>query len=371
MPEAKFLEKVDRSHVVILSVFMLSFVAGFAVSGFEIDAFFSLMPSLKQFYGPIYGTLTGAERFTDSAHGVSQVFEDPEGPVERLLKENVTGWTSSRFSPPVKVSSNRFGLREDDFSLEPPQNTTRILVVGDSYVYGYGVNESDRFTDVLEKRLNTESDSDYQVINAAIPGWGPEDYYTFLNEKGIDFNPDVVVVGFVGNDWYSFEGHEGFMEEASDYVEENARNLSELEKDRLHTSKVGSISSNEYLDLKQKDRPGDYSYARNISIILDKNNITDKYYVLDHGRPFLNNWLDRWSEENNETVIYAPEEFRDDWESNFCLKYSPNRVSMSDPHPSPEGHRLLADRLFREIADEEKPFLPWKPQGVLQWVDPC
>lgn len=102
--------------------------------------------------------------------------------------------------PAVNVSYNAQGLREEPFDATPPPDTVRILFLGDSFTYGLGLNVSQRYTDIVERQLNTAFDQPVQVINAGMPGGGIRDYYQILYNRGVLYNPDIVVVGFYRHD---------------------------------------------------------------------------------------------------------------------------------------------------------------------------
>ena len=68
---------------------------------------------------------------------------------------------------------NRFGFRERDFELEKAANRYRIAIIGDSLTFGKGIAEQDRFSNLLEQRLNSENrrrDFSYEVLNFGRPG---------------------------------------------------------------------------------------------------------------------------------------------------------------------------------------------------------
>src|SRR5262245_60753707 len=53
----------------------------------------------------------------------------------------------------VPVSVNRLGLRDREVSVPKPAGTFRILGVGDSVTFGYGVRVEDTYLRILEDRL--------------------------------------------------------------------------------------------------------------------------------------------------------------------------------------------------------------------------
>lgn len=119
------------------------------------------------------------------------------------LKANVRTVTSSMEHPgeDVEVAINSLGLRGEEIALKKPQGIKRILILGDSYTYGVYVANDETYPAVLE-RLYKERDERIQVINAGYAdGWAPDEHYVWLINRGLAFEPDVIVYGFfIGND---------------------------------------------------------------------------------------------------------------------------------------------------------------------------
>lgn len=102
----------------------------------------------------------------------------------------------------VPVRINNLGMRGPDTTLSKPPGVFRILGVGDSITFGYGVAYQDTFLQVLERRLNSEAGgrTRYEVLNAGIPATGL-DYYTHLIESSApQLQPDLIVVCMALND---------------------------------------------------------------------------------------------------------------------------------------------------------------------------
>jgi hypothetical protein len=72
----------------------------------------------------------------------------------------------------VQVSINSYGLREDEISVPKPPHTFRLLAVGDSITFGYGVPVEETYVKVLEKRLNENAPVTirYEVLNGGTVG---------------------------------------------------------------------------------------------------------------------------------------------------------------------------------------------------------
>ena len=103
----------------------------------------------------------------------------------------------------TQVIINAHGYRDDDFALEKPEGTERILVLGDSFTFGWGVESDETYSQQLEKILaGNHPGRSIEVINAGFAsGPFPGTYYLYLREKGLELDPDLIVVGlFMGND---------------------------------------------------------------------------------------------------------------------------------------------------------------------------
>jgi hypothetical protein len=107
--------------------------------------------------------------------GWSPMYVSPER--ERFwIYDSLLGWahqpgqenlfTTKQFHTNVRI--NREGLRDREHSYERTNNTRRILVIGDSFAWGYGVEEDQRFSQLLETSLGVE------VINAGVSGYSTD-----------------------------------------------------------------------------------------------------------------------------------------------------------------------------------------------------
>ena len=114
--------------------------------------------------------------------------------------ENIPG-AHARFLG-VQVDINSFGLRDYEFAIPKPPGTVRILAVGDSVTFGYGVSMEDTYAKVLERLLNqtTHDGARYQVLNGAALGGSLSDYLHFLQLRAETIQPDIVLIGFCLND---------------------------------------------------------------------------------------------------------------------------------------------------------------------------
>jgi Lysophospholipase L1 and related esterases len=113
------------------------------------------------------------------------------------LAAGYTGWFAG-----VPVHINHLELRDTrEYDLAKGPRTFRILVLGDSVTFGHGSVYEHSYPYLLEQRLKEwNANVDWQVWNAAVPGYNTSQELAHLLEVGPVFKPDLVVVGFFEND---------------------------------------------------------------------------------------------------------------------------------------------------------------------------
>jgi lysophospholipase L1-like esterase len=97
-----------------------------------------------------------------------------------------------QFRTVVRINDN--GLRDRPHSYNRQNDIERIVVLGDSFAWGYGVEESERFSQLLEKSLDVE------VINAGVSGYSTDQELLWYKNEGIKYETDLVIVELAGND---------------------------------------------------------------------------------------------------------------------------------------------------------------------------
>jgi lysophospholipase L1-like esterase len=160
---------------------ILTFVSIFAVlivieAGLRIVGYGKLPPEKKEVqffsYDPLYGwrNKPGAEGKLRMVDSVSE----------------------------VKINSH--GLRSDKDYPFTRNEKFRIAIMGDSFTWGYGVDNRDRFSDVLERDLFTNR---VEVINAGVPGYGTDQELLLYENEIRKYKPDIVIVAMDLTDVYS------------------------------------------------------------------------------------------------------------------------------------------------------------------------
>jgi hypothetical protein len=100
-----------------------------------------------------------------------------------------------------RVRTNAQGWRDEPHDLAKPPGTIRIAGIGDSVMFGWGVAEGERYTNVLERELNRRhSDRRWEVMTFAAPGYNLVMELEVLRRYALAYDPDAVLYGFVAND---------------------------------------------------------------------------------------------------------------------------------------------------------------------------
>ena len=87
----------------------------------------------------------------------------------------------------VEVKINSKGLRDYDYTYSKPANTYRILVLGDSITFGWGVELKDTYSKYLERKLNqTDLGTKFEVINTGVGNYNLKAEIEFLKREGLN-----------------------------------------------------------------------------------------------------------------------------------------------------------------------------------------
>ncbi|MBM4366253.1 MAG: SGNH/GDSL hydrolase family protein, partial [Deltaproteobacteria bacterium] len=89
------------------------------------------------------------------------------------------------------VTVNRSGLRDRE---RGPRSRPRALAVGDSSVYGFGNDDDEVFTSILESRLPAD------FVNAAVPGYSTFQVINQLRGRTLALDPDLLLVATLWSD---------------------------------------------------------------------------------------------------------------------------------------------------------------------------
>lgn len=267
-------------------------------------------------------------------------------------------WTDSR------------GLRGPERAMPKPEGTKRMLFVGDSVTFGWGVDREDTFVYMVEQELNRKPGATWETVNAGHLFHDSTQERAVVEEVGFDYEPDVVFLVFVANDTHptaqmlkpATERPVKFTEEDKQEIESRQATLNLLNKIQgplPYTHRLLSFIYTNYRNASFKETPGneerdpfmldragidmDLGWELSRKAMVRLNELVTatgaKFVVLDITK---NPKVEVFCEE--QAIPYARITHAEDEMEDI-------RNSLSDPHANRKGHRQYADKILAAIAD--------------------
>lgn len=142
-----------------------------------------------------FGFRTFAPQIIDCKVNYEWRLDDPVLPY--VPKPNYHGKMEVKDQFSADLTTNAQGFRATkDIPVARTPGARRLLFLGDSFVFGWGVNDNEVFTSVVEKELSGTLDAKpVEVMNAAVYGFDIVQYFEMFN-RVIKYAPDVLFLGF-------------------------------------------------------------------------------------------------------------------------------------------------------------------------------
>jgi lysophospholipase L1-like esterase len=103
----------------------------------------------------------------------------------------------------ISYRVNGKGLRDEvEHALPKPEGTTRILVLGDSFAYGWGSVYDESWPVLFERRLLADGHP-VEVVKAGVPGYDTRSEALYLEQIFSDYDPDIILLTFLPNDLFT------------------------------------------------------------------------------------------------------------------------------------------------------------------------
>lgn len=156
------------------------------IQGVERHVFLHRMPIVQYMYGKYHSELGNTlEPNIKSAH---------------ISYKNYTNYT---------IRTNSEGFRGSDW--DRSNKRKNIIVLGDSFAFGWGVEEQEMFSSLLENKLR-QIDPDFQVVNIGQSGYFLDQIVNTYKLYGKQLDPVLIIYLYCHNDPYEhpFEDHGRF-----------------------------------------------------------------------------------------------------------------------------------------------------------------
>lgn len=265
---------------------------------------------------------------------------------------------------PLRINGNGFRGREIDTQ---PSDGIRIAGIGDSVMFGWGVSDSEYYLAIFEQLLQKAyPQCNWEIINSAVPGYNTVMEVETLKEKLLPLKPDIVIIGFVGNDL----SLPNYIKKKDPYLRVDRSFLWTFVKARLKGIERG-------YDIHLVGAP-DHPYRDGFEN--NPQRVPDEYRAMvgiNAYRRAMEELKSLSKQHNFKVIVFCiskfPEEIhqiisklgfpliegfrvRDAFMSkNGRDKYigSALTLGVKDTHPSPLHHKLLAQELFNYMRDNQ------------------
>jgi hypothetical protein len=290
-----------------------------------------------------------------------------------------------RTLPPKPIESrNSYGFRDHEFIIPKPVNVCRIMVLGDSFTWGKGVWERERYTSVLQNMLTqTYPGKNIELLNFGFPGGPTTKERDTLRDFKDRVQPDLIMVGFVLNDPqqkrqdYSEEREKfekNYGERLTDFVED-AENIGlghvghtayqaldnllvvtgvipPWQEALQRTYEKDSLAWQEFEQALRdiKTMSDGMDLPQPIFAVLNQGTYTDRPTDYNHPDEELQLYLSwyRQAEETAAMLGFNPVNFAPELAQQMTTE--PIAVTVLDGHPSAKVHQIYAEKLFNEIS---------------------
>ncbi|MDH3661294.1 MAG: hypothetical protein OEU92_14915, partial [Alphaproteobacteria bacterium] len=102
------------------------------------------------------------------------------------------------FTVDYKITEQGFRNRAV-FAPTPEENTTRVLLLGDSFTFGHGSHYQDIWPTLVVDAFEAEGKK-VEIINAGVPGFSTTQEVLYLERLHQQYDPDIVMFGFLAHD---------------------------------------------------------------------------------------------------------------------------------------------------------------------------
>ncbi len=276
----------------------------------------------------------------DRPAGIASIRIHRQSSDPQLIYELVPGSSCERDG--VAIAINSAGFRDDEFP-NPPPDGLRIVLLGDSVAWGWGVPMESAFPQVLERELRQLGSEPYAssiVYNLSVDGYSTEQEVRLLETRGLALNPDLVIVSYVLNDPDVVDG--GLARYYRPRIEllELARRALRAARERFggypeeYHHRVHAWNSDRTID--QFRRLGEISRDRHVPILV----AVTPVFRFDPGEPYpwqdLHDFVHGLCEANGLAFLDLLPSF----EGRDLTEYA-----FDVWHPTVEGHALIAQTM--------------------------
>jgi hypothetical protein len=256
------------------------------------------------------------------------------------VKNSAATYTGFRV---VHIRHNSMGFRDREHT---DRTRPAVLFLGDSFVWGYDVEQEERFTERLSERM-----PDREIINMGVSGYGTDQEYLLLQKFFPRFKPDIVFLIFCSD---------------NDMLDNSSNRIAYGEYYKPYFESVGDslvlrgTPVPESVHFVYRNHPTlSRLYLFRALIRLHRHVITPHRFVSDPTRPLIKA-MRRYVEDRDAVFLVGLQQRMPSLETFLDRQNLPWVHLAGAPvypanghHWTPEGHALVSDIIY-EFLDKEK-----------------
>ena len=267
-------------------------------------------------------------------------------------------WVAIGVFKGVRAKTNSQGWRGPEYSIKKDRKIIRIIGIGDSIMFGWGVDETERYMDVLVNLLNDKFyDLRFESYNFAVPGYNLVNEVEVLKQFAITYQPDLIIYGFCFNDLElpNFIYNNNFLFSSRsvllDYFKPYQQSM--FLQNSFEETPVWRINNPDNVPDKYKDQAGITAFTnalKELERIGNYNDIPIVFLCLfdgAHGKAVL-----KCSKTILENIVFfdTGKEYKE-----VIKTYGFNNIFLSskDPHPSIIYHEAIAKSILRQLIEKQ------------------
>lgn len=217
-----------------------------------------------------------------------------------------------------------------EYSVEKPKATFRIISLGDSLTYGFGVRTEDNYSEVLEDLLNDgfscKNFIKFEVINLGLQGYDIEYAAERFRIRGQKYDPDLVLWFIRDGDFYPVE----LLRAEKEFLRNSNNDLNSQDAFRFaYQTMLEKNSEQEMIAYEMKALYSINKFYKNALLLLLLN-ITEEQRIV----------LEDFSHSRVNTYIYDK-----------IRSPSYAEILPEHGHPNKNWHRSFAQGIFAHITE--------------------
>ncbi len=238
-----------------------------------------------------------------------------------------------------------------EYTTAKPENTFRIITLGDSFTFGQYVDTKDNWPEKLEDMLNLnlkcKNIKKFEVINLGVYGYDAQYEVERFKKRGEKYNPDLVIWYFTDLLRYNERIRDNYTKSVSAFKDSNP-NASQ------------TTISQKGIELFKEGANNSINELGKTAILNFQRNQIEQFRQYYKGKVLIAaySWLD--SEARSLLINAATENNFSYVDRMRVIKKMGGDFSYAEVnpngHPNPKGHKIIAEDLFKYL--EENKLIP-------------